>query len=61
MLLWNLLMVNPHSFNISIWMDNFKEINIKNFTYYFSDDIININDLDPDRLKVIEYYDYTLH
>ena len=42
-------------------MDNFKEINIKNFTYYFSDDIININDLDPDRLKVIEYYDYTLH
>ena len=54
-------MVNPHDFNIGIRMDNFKEINIKNRTYYFFDDIININDLDPDRWKVIEYYYYTLH
>ena len=61
MLLWSLLMVNPHDFNIGIRMDNFKEINIKNRTYYFFDDIININDLDPDRWKVIEYYYYTLH
>ena len=32
-------------------MGNIKEINIKNWTYYFFDDIINIKDFDPNLLK----------
>ena len=35
-------------------MGNIKEINIKNRTYYFFDDIINIEDFDPNLLKVDE-------
>ena len=33
-------------------MGNIKEINIKNQTYYFSDDMINIKDFDPNLLKI---------
>ena len=33
-------------------MGNIKEINIKNRTYYFFDDMINIKDFDPDLLKI---------
>ena len=32
-------------------MGNIKEINIKNRTYYFFDDMINIEDFDPNLLK----------
>ena len=32
-------------------MGNIKEINIKNRTYYFFDDMINIKDFDPNLLK----------
>ena len=32
-------------------MGNIKEINIKNRTYYFFDDIINIKNFDPNLLK----------
>ena len=28
-----------------------KDISIKNHTHYFSDDIINIKDFDPDNIK----------
>ena len=33
-------------------MGNIKEINIKNQTYYFFDDVINIEDFDPNLLKI---------
>ena len=33
-------------------MENTKEINIKNRTYYFFDDMINIKDFDPNLLKI---------
>ena len=33
-------------------MGNIKEINIKNRTYYFFDDMINIKDFDPSLLKI---------
>ena len=32
-------------------MTNIKEINIKNRTYYFSDDMINITNFDPNLQK----------
>ena len=36
-------------------MDNkFKNINIKNLTYYFFDDIINIKNFDPNKIKIIK-------
>ena len=31
-----------------------KEINIKNYTYYFFDDIINIRNFDPNNIKIDE-------
>ena len=37
---------------LNIWMVNNKEINIKNRTYYFFDDIINIKDFDSNLLKI---------
>ena len=33
-------------------MGNIKEINIKNRAYYFFDDMINIEDFDPNLLKI---------
>ena len=33
-------------------MENTKEINIKNLTYYFFDDMINIESFNPDLLKL---------
>ena len=33
-------------------MRNIKEINIKNWIYYFFDDMINIKDFDPNLLKI---------
>ena len=33
-------------------MKNIKETNIKNRTYYFFDDMINIKDCDPNLLKI---------
>ena len=33
-------------------MRNIKEINIKNRTYYFFDDMIKITDFNPDSLKI---------
>ena len=33
-------------------MGNIKEMNIKNRTYYFFDDMINIEDSDPNLLKI---------
>ena len=32
--------------------NKFKEINIKNLTYYFSDDIVNIKKLDLNKIKI---------
>ena len=37
---------------LNIQMGNIKEINIKNRTYYFFDDIINIKNFDPNLLKI---------
>ena len=34
--------------------NNVKDINIKNHTYYFFNDIINIKDLDPNNFKIDE-------
>ena len=31
-----------------------EDINIKNHTYYFFDDIINIKDFDPNNIKIDE-------
>ena len=33
-------------------MGNIKERNIKNWTYYFFNDMINIKDFDPNLLKI---------
>ena len=33
-------------------MGNIKETNIKNQTYYFFDDVINITNFDPNLLKI---------
>ena len=33
-------------------MENIQEINIKNRTYYFFDDMINIKDFDPSLMKI---------
>ena len=33
-------------------MGNIKEMKIKNWTYYFFDDIINIGDFNPNLLKI---------
>ena len=43
-------------------MSSVKEIKIKNGTYYFSNDMVNIKNLDPqDRRKIIQKYSYLLH
>ena len=45
-------------------MEHIKEIDIKNQTYYFFDNIINIKDSDPNLLKIdktIRKYWYLLH
>ena len=34
--------------------NNLKDINIKNHTYYFFDDIINIKEFDPTNIKLDE-------
>ena len=34
--------------------NNVKDINIKNHTYYFFDDIINIREFDPNNIKLNE-------
>ena len=34
-------------------MGNIKEINIKNWTYYFFDDMINIEDFDYVKIKTV--------
>ena len=33
---------------------NVKDMNIKNHTYYFFEDIVNIKDFDPNKIKVDE-------
>ena len=33
-------------------MENIKEVNIKNRTYYLFDDMINIENFNPDLLKI---------
>ena len=35
-------------------MNGIKEINIKNRTYYFFNDIINVKSLDPNKIKIDE-------
>ena len=37
-------------------MNSVKEIDIKNRTYYFFNDIINIKNLDPNKIKIDEQY-----
>ena len=41
-------------------MGNIKEIDIKNRTYYFFNDIINIKDFDPSLLKIDKSHTKTL-
>ena len=36
-------------------MRNIKEINIKNRTYYFFNDMINIKDFDSSLLKIVKH------
>ena len=35
-------------------MNSVKENDIKNRTYYFSDDMINLKNLDPNKIKIYE-------
>ena len=46
-------------------MDSKKEIHIKNCTYYFFDDMINVKVLDPNKINIDEKYiqkcSYYLH
>ena len=37
------------------------EINIKNRTYYFLDDMINIKTIDPNKIKIDEKSNKTYH
>ena len=41
-------------------MENINEINIKNRTYYFFDDMINIENFNPDLLKIDKNHTKTL-
>ena len=41
-------------------MGNIKEINLKNRTYYFLDDVINIKDFDSTLLKIDKSHTKTL-
>ena len=41
-------------YSIKIKMNNVKEIDIKNGTYYFFDDMFNIQNLDPNKSKLDE-------
>ena len=41
-------------------MENINEINIKNRTYYFFDDMINIENFNPDLLKIDKSHTKTL-
>ena len=41
-------------YHVNVKMNNVKEIDIKNCTYYFHTDIINIKNLDPNNLKTDE-------
>ena len=34
--------------------NKFKDINVKNLTYYFFDDVINIKQFDPNKTKIDE-------
>ena len=36
--------------------NKFKDIEMKNHTYYFFDDIINIKTFDPNKIKIDEKY-----
>ena len=38
-----------------------KDVNIKNHLYYFFDDMINIKNLDPSNIKIIQKYSYLPH
>ena len=45
-------------------MENIKQINIKNRTYYFFNDMINIKDSDSSLLNVVQrhwYLQYWIH
>ena len=52
MLVISLTLILKPQFIRSIQMENTKEINIKNRTYYFFDDIINIENFNSDLLKI---------
>ena len=41
--------------------NNVKDIDIKNSTYYFFNDMINIKDFDPNNIKIDQKYSYLLH
>ena len=42
-------------------MGEVKEINIKNGTYYFYNDIIDLKDFEPNLLKIDKKATYVLH
>ena len=48
--LWSLSMI----YDISIEMSSVREINIKSRAYYILDDLINIKNIDPDKIKIDE-------
>ena len=52
MLVISLTLILKPQFIRYIQMENTKEINIKNRTYYFFDDIINIENFNSDLLKI---------
>ena len=42
-------------------MGNIKQINIKNRTYYFFNDMINIEDIDSNLQKIVQKHWYLQH
>ena len=48
--LWNLLM----TYFISLKISSVEEINIKNLTCHLFDGIININNIDPNKIRIDE-------
>ena len=44
--------ISPNATLLNIPMGNIKEINIKNRTYHFFDDTINITNFDPNLLQI---------
>ena len=47
-------------YHISIEINSVEQVDIKNPTYYFPDDIISIKNLNPNKIRIDEYFEEKL-